>query len=306
MKVKLNPAYETASGEMYEASIEEFLASRNAKMLEGKVQLIFTSPPFPLLREKEYGNHVGNEYLEWLAALAQPLRNLLSEDGSLVIEIGNAWEKGRPVMSTLPLKALMAVLEESEMHLCQQFIAHNPARLPSPAQWVNVERIRVKDSFTNVWWLGRTERPKASNQQVLTPYSDSMKKLLDRGSYNGGKRPSEHKIGESSFLTNNGGAIPPNVLMVSNTRSKSAYTTYCRENEIKPHPARMPFELADFFIRLLTDPGDLVFDPFGGSNTTGAVAEVNERRWVSVEREARYVSGSRGHFKGKESNQRAA
>ena len=71
------------------------------------------------------------------------------------MEIGNAWESGRPTMSTLSLRALLAFLEAGGLHLCQQFISHNPARIPSPAQWVTVERIRVKDSFTNVWWMSK-------------------------------------------------------------------------------------------------------------------------------------------------------
>ena len=39
------------------------------------------------------------------------------------------------------------------------------------------------------------------------------------------------------------------------------------------HPARMPADLVEFFVKFVTDENDLVFDPFGGSNTTGAVAE---------------------------------
>ncbi len=301
-----NPAYTTEMGAMYQSSIEDFLSSDVARDLKTKVQMIFTSPPFPLLRKKSYGNLEGREYLEWISSLATPLRDLLTEDGSLVIEIGNAWNKGQPTMSTLPLQALMEIHKASGMHLCQQFIVHNPARLPSPAQWVNIERIRVKDSFTNVWWLGKSERPKASNQHVLVPYSDAMKSLLKKRSYNSGKRPSEHAIGEKSFLADNGGAIPPNVLTISNTSSGGDYRRYCKENSIKAHPAKMPADLADFFVRFLTARGDLVFDPFGGSNTTGAVSEALGRRWVSVERNPDYVQGSKGHFKPPDSKREAA
>jgi site-specific DNA-methyltransferase (cytosine-N4-specific) len=163
-------------------------------------------------------------------------------------------------------------------------------------QWVNVERIRVKDAYTNVWWMSRTPRPKADNRNILAEYSPSMKKLLRRASYNAGTRPSEHTIGERSFLTNHGGAIPPNVLSVSNTNSSDAYRLYCKEAGLRIHPARMPPALAEFFIRFLTDEGDLVLDPFAGSNTTGATAEELSRRWLSVEPQADYVAGSVGRF----------
>jgi DNA modification methylase len=289
-------AYETDLGTLYQGTIEAFLDTGPYLGIRNEVQLIFTSPPFPLNRKKKYGNKQGEEYLDWLATLSEPLGDLLTEDGSFVVELGNAWEPGEPVMSTLALDALRRLLDAGGFKLCQQFVVHNPARLPSPAQWVTVERIRVKDSYTNVWWMSRTARPKADNTKVLTEYSASMKKLLKRQRYNAGRRPSEHRVGERSFLSDNGGAIPPNVLTMSNTISTDAYRAYCLENDLKVHPARMPPELADFFIKFLTDPGDLVFDPFGGSNTTGAAAEALGRQWISVEPEEEYVQGSRGRF----------
>jgi site-specific DNA-methyltransferase (cytosine-N4-specific) len=289
-------AYCTDLGTMYQSTVEEFLASDIASAVRGEVQLLFTSPPFPLNRRKRYGNRIGDEYLEWLGSLAVPLGDLLADDGSLVVELGNAWEPGEPVMSTLALKALLQILESGGFHLCQQFVVHNPARLPSPTQWVNVDRIRVKDAYTNVWWMSRTTRPKADNRKVLTGYSDAMKKLLARGSYNAGERPSQHNIGETSFLKDNGGAIPPNVLTISNTLSTDAYRRYCKEHRLRVHPARMPGDLAEFFIRFLTDEGDLVLDPFAGSNTTGAAAEALGRTWLSIEPEAEYIAGSHGRF----------
>jgi site-specific DNA-methyltransferase (cytosine-N4-specific) len=281
---------------MYQSTVEDFLESGLGRGLREEVQLIFTSPPFPLNRKKRYGNKVGAEYLQWLGDLAEPLGDLLTDDGSFVVELGNAWEPGEPVMSILALEALQMLLKAGDFKLCQQFVVHNPARLPSPAQWVNVERIRVKDSYTNVWWMSRTARPKADNRKVLTDYSPSMKKLLSRQSYNAGRRPSEHMIGETSFLTDNGGAIPPNVLEFSNTISTDRYRSYCKENSLKVHPARMPPELAEFFVKFLTDEKDLVLDPFGGSNTTGSVAEELRRQWISLEPDAEYIAGSKGRF----------
>ncbi len=289
-------AYATDLGTMYCSTIEKFLSSDVARAVRGDVQMIFTSPPFPLNRKKRYGNPTGDEYLQWLGELAEPLADLLTEDGSLVVELGNAWEPGEPVMSTLALRALLRILESGGLYLCQQFVVHNPARLPSPAQWVNVDRIRVKDAYTNVWWMSRTPRPKADNRKVLTEYSPAMKKLLRRKSYNAGGRPSQHNIGQTSFLTDHGGAIPPNVLTISNTISTDAYRRYCKESGLGMHPARMPTELAEFFVRFLTDEGDLVLDPFAGSNTTGAVAEELGRQWIAVEPDADYIAGSVGRF----------
>jgi DNA modification methylase len=298
-------AYKTDLGSFILGKAEDILGSPRGAALHKSVDLIFTSPPFPLNTKKRYGNLKGEEYLEWLAAMAKPLRELLKPKGSIVIELGNAWEQGKPVMSTLALKALLAFLEGGKFTLCQQFVWHNPARLPSPAQWVNVERIRLKDAYTHLWWMSTSDRPYADNRQVLTEYSDSMKELLERQSYNTGKRPSQHHIGKKSFLTRNAGAIPSNVITLSNTHSVSSYLTFCREHSLEPHPARMPPGLAEFFIKFLTKPDMLVLDPFGGSNTTGAAAEKLGRRWTVFEPNEKYALGSVGRFEAVKLHERA-
>jgi len=305
--LEARPAYKTKRGVMFRGVAESVLTSRRAKKYHGKVQLIFTSPPFPLNRKKKYGNAKGDAYLKWLTSFAPLFKKLLTKDGSIVMEMGNAWESGSPVMSPLALKALLAFLEAGKFNLCQQFVCYNPARLPSPAQWVNVERIRVKDAYTHVWWMSSTKRPKADNRKVLKPYSAAMLELLSTKRYNAGMRPSEHKIGKKSFFKNNKGAIPSNVLLederiatnllkLSNTASVDDYLRYCREHELEPHPARMPIGLPEFFIKFLTESRDLVLDPFAGSNTTGAAAEGLKRRWVAVEARSDYISASKGRF----------
>lgn len=281
---------------MLHGKSDDLLSNGALSRFEGKVNLIFTSPPFPLNRKKRYGNETGESYSRWLCAFGPLFKKMLTPDGSIVIEMGNSWEPGMPVMSTLALRSLLDFQSENNLYLCQEFIWQNPAKLPSPAQWVNVERIRVKDSFTRLWWLSPSRKPKANNQRVLQEYSRAMKGLLKKGSYNAGKRPSEHNIGEASFLKNNGGAIPSNVLTYANTLNSEAYQTYCRENNLQLHPARMPIDLAKFFIKFLTEPGDIVLDPFGGSNTTGAAAEDLERFWISIEASKDYIEGSRGRF----------
>lgn len=300
--------YETDLGRMYCGDSLNLLQGPEGRHLQRRTQLVFTSPPFPLNEKKKYGNLKGEEYIEWFSSFAPKLAETLTPNGSIVVEIGNAWEPGRPVMSTVVLRALLTFLEAANLRLCQEFVWYNPARLPSPVQWVNVERIRVKDAFSKIWWMSTTDRPKANNRQVLKPYSPSMRRLIETGRYNPGARPSEHNIGLSSFIKDNAGAIPPNVLGAddaeslgtllkgTNTRSSEQYQIFCREREIPLHPARMPKELPEFFIKFLTDEGDLVFDPFGGSNTTGAVAETLGRQWISCEAHLPYASSSLGRF----------
>lgn len=303
-------AYRTGLGRMYVSKIETALQDKALKSLKGKVNLIFTSPPFPLRRKKAYGNETGDTYVKWLKELAPQLCELLAPDGSIVVEIGNSWEAGTPVMSTLGLEALLAFKKAGKLHLSQQIICHNPARLPSPAQWVNVKRERLKDSFTHVWWMSPAEHPKADNRRVLLPYKPDMKGLLKSQKYNAGARPSGHVISEKGFLTDHGGAISPNVISLAEktetlpealmkfagTSADLQYRRYCEKNGYEMHPARMQAGLATFFVQFLTEPGDMVLDPFGGSNTTGFAAESLGRRWVSVEADEGYALGSAGRF----------
>lgn len=294
---KIKVAYCTKLGKCLHGNVEEILNVKSFQKYKGKVNLIFTSPPFPLNRKKKYGNLNGKQYIDWLTKITTSLKDYLADNGSLVIEIGNAWEENEPIMSTLPLETLLAIKTKGKYKLCQQFVWFNTAKLPSPAQWVNIERTRVKDSFTSIWWLAKTAKPKANNKNVLEEYSESMKRLLKTKKYNSGRRPSEHDIGEKSFLTHNGGAIPSNVLIAANTASNSDYLNGCKENGIIPHPARMPHYIAEFFIKFLTDDNDLVLDPFSGSNTTGEISESLKRKWLAIEVEENYINGSKLKFK---------
>lgn len=291
--------YHTANGICINKDCETVIHKYLQPNYEGQVQLILTSPPFPLKRAKKYGNKVGQDYLDWLCEIGNQLKPLLTETGSIVIEIGNAWNPGEPTYSTLPLETLLAFKNTCDLYLCQEFIYYNPARLPSPIEWVNKRRVRVKDSFTQIWWMSKTPHPYANNRNVVEPYSKQMQKLIASGKYNAGTRPSEHKISETAFTIDNGGSIPSNVIIAANTTSNDIYITKCRENGLDIHPARMAPAIPEFFINFLTQNNDIVLDCFSGSNTTGAVAEKLGRRWVSIELDRIYYDGSKYRFRRK-------
>lgn len=306
------------SGKYYVGNSEEILIDSSLHNMRGKIQLILTSPPFPLNQKKNYGNMTGDKYLEWFASLAPIFAEMLTCKGSIVIEMGNSWEANRPVQSLLPLKSLMSFVENNEagLRLIQQFVCYNPSRLPSPAQWVTVNRIRTVDSFTNIWWMAKSDEPKADNSKVLRPYSNSMLKLLNKQNFNAGKRPSGHNVSETGFLRDCGGSIahnffelesmdskrkirlpdPFNAFSLSNSTSKDFFTRTCKERGKKPHPARMHMGLAAFFIQYLTDPGDWVLDPFAGSNITGYAAARLGRRWIAIDTREEYVEQSKIRF----------
>ncbi len=302
--------YSTKYGQFLLGDSIELIKKKISKYYRNRINLIITSPPFPLNQKKRYGNLNGDEYKEWFINLAPLFSELLTEDGSIVIELGNSWEPGRPVQSLLHMESLLGFVKhpDADLRLCQEFICYNPARLPSPAPWVTIDRIRTIDSYTHVWWISRSDNPKANNANVLRPYSKSMKRLLKRERFNPGKRPSQHDISPVGFLKDHNGSImpnvidlepsgaeeewriPQNVLRFSNTTSNDHFLRACRENKTKPHPARMAPGLVSFFVNFLTDEGDKVFDPFAGSNTTGFVAEIMQRNWLASEMREDYAN----------------
>ncbi len=258
------------------------------------VDLIMTSPPFGLVRKKTYGNEDADAYLEWFRPFAEGMHRVLKPRGSAVIDIGGAWKPGIPTRSTYHFELIVMLCREYGFHLAQEHYWWNPAKLPAPAEWVNIRRVRVKDAINTVWWISKTPWPKASNRRVLAPYSDAMEALLKYG-YKAKLRPSGHDISEK-FARRNAGAVPPNLLAVANTESNGRYQSFCKERGITPHPARFPAALPEYFIRMLTDRGDLVVDPFAGSCVTGEVAEALERRWIACDSDAHYLAGALGRF----------
>jgi site-specific DNA-methyltransferase (cytosine-N4-specific) len=283
------PAYVTPLGAAYCGDSRELLA----EVPDGSINLVLTSPPFALQRAKEYGNKSQEEYCDWLMEFAALVHDKLCEDGSFVLDLGGAYEKGVPVRSLHNFRILLRMCDELGFFLAEDFYWYNPSKLPSPIEWVNKRKIRTKDSVNTVWWFSRSEWPKANVSAVLTEYSGRMRKLLQDPDkfYSPKKRPSGHDISRS-FGKDNGGAIPSNLLQIPNTESNSQYQRGCSQVGVDRHPARFPEKLPEFFIRFLTEPGDIVLDIFAGSNTTGKVAEREGRQWLAFEQNLSYLATS--------------
>lgn len=209
-------------------------------------------------------------------------------------ELGYRHRRGLEPWRTDPslyqYELLIDLVRNQGFKLCKEFFWYNRARLPSPAEWVNVRRVRVKGAVDPIWWLSLSPNPRANNRKVLQEYSEAMRNLLVNG-YKAKLRPSGWDI-SPKFSHDLGGSIPSNLLDIPNTDSNSWYLRACKKAGLKPHPARFPLKLPEFFIRFLTNQGELVLDPFGGSNATGYVAEVLGRRWLCFEIRGDYLKSS--------------
>ena len=284
------PGYDTDLGQ---ARSGDSLALMGG-LRKGSVDLVMTSPPYALHFKKEYGNADQSEYVNWFLPFARQIKRLLGPEGSFVLNVGGAWTPGAPERSLYHYRLLLALCDDVGFHLCQEFFWYNPAKLPAPAEWVNVRRVRVKDAVEYIFWLAPSAHPHADNTKVLQPYSKDMERLIKRG-VKAVKRPSGHVV-KPTFAADKGGSIPPNMIECGNNESNSRYIRESRRLGRKVHPARYPAELPRFFIEFLTRPGDLVLDPFAGSNTTGSVAERLGRRWIAFEKSEEYLRDSQLRF----------
>lgn len=154
--------------------------------------------------------------------MIQEIARVLKPKGSFILDIGGSWNKGEPTRTLYHFERLLRLCSsEGWFRLAQEFYWYNPAKMPAPAQWVTIERVRVKDSVNPIWWLAKSARPRASNRRVLKPYTQSMKDLLSRG-YNQGPRPSGHVVSKK-WGKRHRGAIPANLIIAANTSSSDPY-----------------------------------------------------------------------------------
>lgn len=294
------PFYTTSLGAAYLHDSLEVLKA----LPDNSINAVITSPPYALHFKKEYGNASKGDYVSWFIPFAIEILRVLTDDGSFVLNIGGSYNKGEPTRSLYHFKLLIELIERVKFHLAQESFWFNPAKMPMPAEWVTVRRVRIRDSVEYVWWLSKTPWPKADNRRVLKKYSKDMQRLSKKG-VSPTTRPSGHAIKTTFSKIDAGGSIPPNVieadvptdmLVFGNNAANDNYTLCCKKAGIKIHPARFPAALPEFFIRLLTSEGDTILDPFAGSNTTGAVAEKLARRWIAIELVEEYLKASKFRF----------
>ena len=295
------PFYSTDYGSAYNADSRRIL-----KNIPDKSVNLVSSPPYALHFKKEYGNVEKSDYVDWFLSFAHEIYRVLADDGSFVLNIGGSYNQGFPTRSIYHFKLLIALVDKVGFHLAQECFWYNPAKMAAPAEWVTVRRNRIRDSVEYVWWLSRTPWPKSDNRRVLKPYSRDMIRLNQRG-VRPTTRPSGYNIKSSFDTIEAGGSIPPNVIEIENEVApdmlkfgnntfNDTYTRLCKEEGIKIHRRDSRLHCRAFFIKMLTNEDDVVVDPFAGSNTTGAVAENLQRRWIAMESVEAYLKGSQFRF----------
>lgn len=267
---------------------------------QDRVDLILSSPPFPLQRKRRYGGPEPHQYVEFVLRSLEPLVGQLSPGASVVLHLGHdLFEPNSPARTMHQAELMLALRRELGLQLMDQlcWVGSKP---PGPTQWASRQRMQLNSAWEPLLWLSPNPRSvKADNRRVLLPHSDRQRRLIARG---GEQRTAvygdgAYRVKPGSFGGQTEGMIAKNVLRFgSRCPDQDRYRAYARVEGLPVHAASMPLALASFLVQWLTEPGDLVADPFGGTVTTGRAAEVNGRRWVVTENVLEYLLGGRGRF----------
>ena len=264
------------------------------------IDLCLTSPPYPLSAARAYGNPSEREIVNFICTALEPIIKLMRPTGSLALNVSpNIHLPGSPARS-LYCERLVLALCDMGMHLHDRGIWVNPNRPPGPMRWASGTRQSLNSGYEFVYIFAKDPHLcKANNRRVLQPHTEAHLKLMQRGGENrtASYGDGSFRLKPGSFGAMTEGRIPRNVLTFPHSVGETAgLRRRAAALGLKPHGAIMPGHLAQFLIRYLTEEGDLVVDPFGGSGTTAKAAQDLQRRWKTSEIYAEYAALSAERF----------
>lgn len=232
------------------------------------VNLIVTSPPYGMMRANHYGGVQPDEYVDWFMPRAKEMMRLLTDDGSFVLNIRAGVTNGQ--RDLYPYKIIIRMREEQGWRLVEEYVWHKSKVLPMPAKhgrlknaWELMVHFTVSENFK---WRPNEVRQREADATAVDRRSRRTREGLSSTTRSG------HTFHFAKAHQSDGLVMPSNVLVMSTAGSSGSR-----------HPAQFPEHLPAFFIKLLTDPGDTVLDPFLGSGTTYRVAQMLERKCVGIE-----------------------
>jgi len=243
------------------------------KMPSESVNLIVTSPPYADSRKKTYGGISPDEYPDWFLAIALELKRVLKSEGSFILNIKEKVVNGQRHPYVL---RLILGMQEQGWLWTEEYIWHK--KNSYPGKWSN----RFRDSWERCLHFNKQKKFKMYQESVMVPMGSWAKTRLKNLSETDKSRDNS-KV-ESGFGKNISNwlerttAYPTNVLHLA---------TECGN---KKHSAAFPKSLPSWFIKLFTEPGDIVLDPFLGSGTTCAAAKELGRSYIGIELKEEYCS----------------
>ncbi len=266
------------------------------KLLNGqKINTVITSPPYAQQRKNEYGGIPAEEYSEWFKKVADIIGSILDDGGSFFLNIKEHVEDGQ--RSLYVKKLVIDMVERYGWRFIDEFVWIKPGL---PGGWKN----RLRNEFEPVYWFTKDNVDVAreveegegeyeegnlvdeygsvfhfSKQEKIKFYPKSVGRISERVKQSS---PINKRKTSNDNITVYGPvaksiARPGNVLKVPGN------------NEVWGHPAMFPVKLPEFFIKLTTQRGDKVLDPFLGSGSTLIAAEKTKRVCYGIEYMPKYV-----------------
>ena len=286
----VRPRYKTRSGKAYAGDAMELIKH----IPDGSISLIVTSPPYALKNGKKYGNVDSMAYVRWFMPFVDEFYRVLREDGNLVLSIGRDMTIGTLAESPWNFKLFAELRENEKFYLKGEFAWAGPTPSSVPEEWIRVKRVGIKDAVNYVWWFTKNSRFNYGRKNALSPYISKVMRTIERRKY--AELRSVEYNADGPVLRDYRYSVLIKFLTVGDRESDRRYVEACRNHNVKAHPARYPLRLPEFFIKYLTERGDVVLDPFAGSNTTGEAAEGIGRLWIAFEINSEYLDGSMFRF----------
>ena len=258
------------STDLYLGDCKEILNS----IPDNSIDLVFTSPPYADQRKNTYGGIHPDQYVEWFLPVSEQLMRVLKPTGTFVLNIKEKVISGE--RSTYVMELILEMKKQQGWLWTEEFIWHK--KNCYPGKWPN----RFRDSWERLLQFNKNKQFYMDQEAVMVPMGEWSKTRLKRLSQTDQTRD-ESKVG-SGFGKNISNwldrklAYPTNVLHLA---------TECNN---KNHSAAFPDGLPEWFIRLFTNEGDTVLDPFMGSGTTNAVAKRMKRNSIGIEIVPEYFS----------------
>ena len=269
--------------------------------IESPISLMISSPPYPLAKARGYGNPSEDQYVNWVCNTLEPVVRNLVDGGSICLNVSNdIFVSGSPGRSMYRERLLLALHDRLGLQLMDQLIWSNPSKPPGPVQWASIHRVQLNVGYEPIYWLSNNPRAvRSDNRRVLKEHSERHLRLIQKGGEQREQTFSDgaYRIHPGRFGNKTTGSVPKNVLEFGHScADQREYKKSARAAGLPAHGAPMPLKLASFLVEFLSEPEDLVVDPFGGSFTTAKAAERLGRRWISTECMAEYVLGAASRF----------
>jgi DNA modification methylase len=268
--------------------------------------LCYTSLPYPLRQARAYG-HPGDargeeHYVDFVCELLEPIVRNLVRGGSIVINVSNdIFLKQSPARSLYIERLILALHDRLGLSLMDREPWINYSKPPAPTYWACVKRVHLTTAYEPIYWFCNDPlSARADNRRVLQPHTDRHQRLMESG---GAHRAAvygdgAYRLRHDSFGRITEGKIPRNVIERGHRCPDTiAYRKHAIGLGLPLHGAMQPTSIADFYIRFLTEPGDLVVDTCGGTVKTGLAAERAGRRWMVAEWIVEYLRGAAELFR---------